>query len=358
VLFRSQTMLAERLREAGYRTLAVTGGGYVSSLCGFGQGFEVYEDHDELAEGGPETIAAAALARIRAVRGAPFFLFVHTYEPHSPYVHADFADPADAGRLPRVVSYEAIEAIHRGDLTLTEGERRYVKDLYDGDVAFVDRVLGQFLQTLRGEGILDEALLIVLSDHGEGLWDREPDYSPDHGQSLYQELLHVPLVARWPGRIPAGSAIRTPVSLMDVAPTILELAGLPGDPDHQGRSLARTMRTAEEPPSRPILAEAIEYGPDRFMIRHGSLKVVLTPHPDRFNMVPIAATPLEVFDLAADPRERRNLSAHLTKPAAGMVDTLWRRVREVLADPSRDHDEAPPLPEDLLQQLHSLGYLR
>ena len=353
-----QTLLAERLREAGYRTAAFTEGGYVSAQCGFSQGFEIYEDHDEVVEGGPETIAAAALAWVRAVRRVPFFLFVHTYEPHYPYVHADFANPSDAGRLPSVVTYKEIDAIHSGALILSEAERRYLTDLYDGDVAHADRVIGRFLQTLRREGILDGALLVVLSDHGEELWDREPNYSPDHGHSLYQELMHVPLLVRWPGRVPAGSRIRTPVSLIDLAPTLLALTGLPGDPAHQGRSLARTMQTAEEPPPRPILAEAIEFGPDRFLIREGNLKVVLTPYPDRFSIVPIPARTLEVFDLAADPLERHDLSAHLTKPVAEMVDVLWRRARGVLSGPTRDDEAGPPLPEELLQQLRSLGYLR
>ena len=353
-----QTLLAEWLRQAGYRTAAFTGGGYVSSLCGFGQGFEIYEDHDEEKEGGPDGIAAAALAWARSVRNVPFFLFVHTYEPHFPYRHADFANPSDAGRLPQVVSYKEVDAIHRGDLVLSEAERRYVTDLYDGDVAHADRVFGSLLQTLRADGILDHALVIVLSDHGEELWDREPDYSPDHGHSLHQELVHVPLVLRWPGRIPAGSRIRTPVSLVDVTPTVLDLTGLASDPAYEGRSLAVTTRTGEEPQARPLLAEATEYGPDRFMIREGDLKVILTPYPQRFNIVSIPARPLEVFDLAADPQERHDLSAHITRPGAQMVDVLWQRARSVLRDSKREDDEAPPLPEELLQQLRSLGYLR
>jgi arylsulfatase A-like enzyme len=352
-----QTLLAERLREAGYRTAGFTGGGYVSAQCGFAQGFEIYEDHDELKEGGPETIVSAALAWVRGVRGIPYFLFVHTYEPHLPFEHADFARSADAGRLHPVVTSRDVEAMHRGDLVLSDGERRYVADLYDGDVAYADRAIGGFLQTLKREGILDGALLVVLSDHGEELWDREPGYSPDHGHSLYQELLHVPLLVRWPGRVPAGSRIRTAVSLIDVAPTLLEMAGLPGDPSHEGRSLAGTMRTAEEPPQRPVLAEAIEFGPDRFLIREGDVKVILTPYPDRFNIVPIAARPLEIFDLAADPLERHDLSAHLSKPVAEMVSLLWKRARGVLSDSEREEQAGPPLPEELLQQLRSLGYV-
>src|SRR5206468_4970504 len=89
----------------------------------------------------------------------------------------------------------------------------------------------------------------------------------------------------------------------------------------------------------------------------GNLKVVLTPYQDRFSIVPIPARTLEVFDLDADPLERHDLSAHLTKPVAEMVDVLWRRARGVLSGPTRDDEAGPPLPEELLQQLRSLGYL-
>jgi len=356
----ARVLLAERLYEAGYRTAGFTGGGYVSSQFGFEQGFEVYEDHDETLEGGPEAIAEAALSWVRSVKGAPFFLFLHTYEPHYPYVHADFAKADDAGRLPRIVSGKEVEEMHRGRLVPTPAERRYVTDLYDGDVAHADSVIGGFLEALRGDGTLDRTLVVVLSDHGEELWDREPGYSPDHGHSLYQELVHVPLLFRWPGQVRAGARIRTPVSLLDVVPTLLDLAGLPADPLHEGRSLATTLRTGGEPDPRTILVESVQYGPDRFLMRTGDLAAILTPYPDRLdNAVSIPARALEVFDLAVDPLEQHDLSSHLTGTAAEMVDALWQRSRGILNSPSRKGaEEAPELPEELLEQLRSLGYLR
>jgi arylsulfatase A-like enzyme len=354
-----RALLAERFFEAGYRTAAFTGGGYVSARYGFGQGFEVYADHDEQAEGGPETIAAAALAWVRARGDRPFLLFLHTYEPHYPYTRPGFADPAAAGRLPPAISAREVDAMHRGVLVPTEGERRYVRDLYDGDVAHADRVFGGLLESLERDGILDRAVLVVFSDHGEELWDREPGYSPEHGHTLYQELVHVPLFVRWPGHVPAGARVRTPVSLIDLGPTLLDLAGLPADPAHRGRSLAEALRAGGEPEETPIFAESVQYGPERFMLRQGNLKVVLTPYPDRLeNAVPIEARPLEVFDLAADPRETRDLPARLGADAAGMVDRLWRRAKGVMGAPAGPDEANPPLPEDLLRQLRSLGYVQ
>ncbi len=348
--------LAEHFREGGYRTASINGGGYVSAYLGFSQGFDLYEEHDEEKEGGPAGIAAAALKWARGAGGAPFFLFVHTYEIHSPYTHPGMADPADRGRLGETFEIPDVLAVQSGKMVLTAGERRYVSGLYDGDVADADRVMGGMLEAMRKEGILDRAVLVVLSDHGEDLWDHDATRSPGHGHSLYEEILHVPLIVRAPGIVPAGSRIRTPVSLLDVAPTLLALAGLPPDADYRGENLERTLRTGEEPAPAEILAESIEYGPDRFSIRKGDLKAVLAPLPDRHNAgVRVDARPLEVFDLAHDPREEHDLSRALPPGADRMVETLWRRVEKVFKPVNGE--EGQKIPEELREQLRSLGYV-
>ncbi|HEV8699846.1 MAG TPA: sulfatase [Candidatus Polarisedimenticolia bacterium] len=351
--------LAEHFREAGYRTASFNGGGYVSAALGLGQGFELYEEHDEVREAGPERIAAASLEWVRSVGDDPFFLFIHTYEVHTPYAHHDRADPGDAGRLARTFEFKDVAAVQGGRLTLTAGERRYVTGLYDSDVAFADRVIGGLLETLRKDGILDRAILVVLSDHGEDLWDHSDLRSPGHGHSLYEELLRVPLFFRAPGLVRAGALIRTPVSLLDVAPTLLALTGLSPDPDHQGRSLERTLRDGLEPTEVPIHAESIEYGPGRFALRQGDLKVILTPMPDQVNAgVGFPVEPVEIFDLRADPREEHALSVSIPPGAAVEMENLWRRVHRVF-EPLRDRQIGDDeLPERLREQLRSLGYVQ
>lgn len=352
-----QTVLAEHFRNAGYRTGAFTGGGYVSAKYGFAQGFEVYDDHDENREGGPVKITQAALKWVRSIRGQSFFLFVHTYEPHAPFIHADFADPGEAGRLAAGLSGEQVQDIHHGRLVLTGPERRYVTDLYDGDAALADRAIGDLLETLKEEGVLDRALCIILSDHGEDLWDHELGISPAHGHSLYQDVLHVPLLVRAPGLVPAGARIRTPVTLLDVAPTILAMAGLPADPNHQGADLARTFREGEEPESRLMLFESVQFGPDRFALREGDLKVILTPTPKVVNNdVPLEVRALEVFDLATDPLERNDLSGRMDDRERRMMRILWSRVQR-RHKPFQGGEEGKKIPEELREQLRSLGYL-
>jgi arylsulfatase A-like enzyme len=378
-------MLAESFRNAGYRTAAFTGGGYVASTYGFDQGFETYEDHDEMLEGGPEGIASSALSWARRNGEEPFLMFVHTYEPHSPFVHGEYASLADAGQLPDAITFREVQAIHDGELVLTESERRFVTDLYDGDVAHADAVFGGMLAKMRDEGILENTILVVFSDHGEDLWDHSDIRSPGHGHSLYEELIRIPLVVRAPGLVPAGARIATPVSLLDIAPTLLELAGLPASPIHQGRSLAETWRTGNEPAVAPVMAESVEYGPDRFSRRLGNLKVVLTPTPDvAHHGILLPVQPLELYDLGADPRELENLfpstaesdpvaaaqpgmedpaaaegGPHETLAAAEpLVSAVRERVETKLLRGGEGPGsvEAEEIPEELRRQLRALGY--
>jgi arylsulfatase A-like enzyme len=351
----SLAMLAEHFRNAGYRTAAFTGGGWVHSTIGFGQGFGLYENNKEDESGGPGPHFARAVRWIQAGDGRPFFLFLHTYECHVPYTHGEFADPSQAGRVGDSFTDLDIHLVYDGSLVLTESERRYVADLYDGDVAHADAVLGRFLADLRESGVLDTAVLVLLSDHGEELWEHVPARSPDHGHTLYEELLRVPLVVRFPGTIPAATEIRTPVSLLDVAPTILELAGLPADPQHDGHSLLPSLATGEEPEAREIWAESVKYGPDRFSVRSGSIKAIVTPFPDRVHLdVHLPVVPLEVFDLEADPLEReplRDLGRY-----SSLIERITARALQKIPQ-FVQRDARPDLPEEMLEQLEALGYI-
>ncbi|HEX5042994.1 MAG TPA: sulfatase [Candidatus Polarisedimenticolaceae bacterium] len=349
--------LAERFRNAGYRTAAFTGGVYVAAHFGLDQGFEVYADHDEEKEGGSAGIFSGALGWVRRHRDVPFFLFVHTYEAHTPYRGGS---GLPRGRLGPVFRTEDVAAAQSGRLVLTEEERRYVRSLYDGDVRDADTHVGDFLEDLRREGILDDAVLVVLSDHGEDLWDHDLTRSPGHGHALYEELVHVPLAVRAPGRVRAGATLAIPVSLLDVAPTVLELCGLPADPAHRGRSLAEALRTGKEPESRAVASESVQYGPDRFAIRQGDLKVIVAPHPERVHYdVHLDVLPVEMFDLAADPLERDPVSGRAAQGAASVVDAAVTRSRAVLRGRGAGGDEgAGTIPEALRERLRSLGYLQ
>ena len=357
-----QRMLAEVLRQAGYRTGAFTEDGYVAAAFGFGQGFEIYDESDDRSDNALDRTLPLALDWVRRVKDDPFFLFLHTYEVHSPYTHADRADPALRGRLGDRFTNLEIEEIRAHRLTLTDGEREWVRELYDGDVAYTDRLVGDFLLTLKREGILDRSILVVLSDHGDDLWDHSVIRSPGHGHSLYQELIHVPLFVRWPGAIPMQARIAPLVSLLDVAPTLLDLVALPAEPEFRGRSLARTLRAGSGPDEIIVTAESTEYGPDRFAALKGRYKAIFTPWPNDKNMgVALDVAPLEVFDLLADPAEQHDLSARLAELPQTVVELVAAaRSRGVAKRPTPNEAaaETETPSDELLERLRSLGYVK
>lgn len=350
--------LTERFREAGYRTAAFTGAGYVHSNFGFAQGFEIYENHLEKDEGGPQEIMAGARAWLRGVRGSPFFLFVHTYEAHFPFTDMRFAEPLDGGRLSPILT--DLRPLWSGKLIPTDKEQRYVRDQYDGDVAHTDEIIGNLLTDLEREGLLDNTIVVVVSDHGEDFWDHYGIRSPGHGHSLYEELIRVPIIVWGPKRV-ARARIRTPVSLIDVAPTLLEVAGLTPDPSYRGRNLAATWLTGVEPEPAIVLADGIEMGPERFAARAGDLKMILAPLPDRFNSnYRQEVRPLEVFDLSRDPHEQHDLSADMPVQAIPLLRSLWERAQATYLrnlDGSERPEEKEMLPQELIDQLRSLGYI-
>jgi len=349
---RHHLLLSECFRNAGYRTAAFTGGGYVSAGYGYNQGFEIYQDHNEGAEGGPEGIAQAALDWVRQVGDQPFFLFVHTYEPHGPYQQEEFVRPADRGRL----TDEMIAGKVKSVADPTAAERRYISDLYDGDIANTDRVIGGLLLTLREEGLLDRTIVVVTSDHGEDLWDHDAVEIPRHGHTLYEEIVHVPLLMRAPSLVPAGIRLQTPVSLIDLAPTLLALAGLPPRASMRGQNMAAALEAGEEPEMRPLLSEAVRYGPPRYAWRQDALKVILTPAPatiDEFSWV--IPKRVEIFDLAGDPLERDSLTA--TPPTGSRAAITVLKGRADRNSEYESDETGPEQAEELKQQLRSLGYV-
>ena len=143
-----------------------------------------------------------------------------------------------------------------------------------------------------------------------------------------------------------------------MAPTLLDLAGLPPDPHHQGRSLAAALTRGEALASRPIFAESIEHGPDRFAWREGPLKAILTPYPDRVHYdVKLDVLPAEIFDLGRDPLERDPVSGRFSGRAHDAFGALLVRSRYALR-PKSERENPSAISDELRAQLRSLGYLR
>ena len=296
------------LEAAGYRTAAAVSSVVLRGETGLATGFDLYDD---AVAGGPGRTAAeaqrpgtetlAAVERwLRDVGTAPFFLFLHLYEPHAPYE----PPPSFAGGDP-----------------------------YDGEIAAADAVVGHLLELLEDQGLYDTAAILFLSDHGEGLGDHGED---EHGILLHHEVLHVPLILKLPDGRDAGRRVATPVHLADVAPTLLELAGLPAREGSAGASLL-----ASAPADRPLYAET--YHP---YLRYGwseLLSLVAWP----YHLIEGPAP--ELYDLAEDPGEAANLASRAPEIRTRLLARL-RPFRGALAEPFTEGEE-------VRQRLAALGYL-
>jgi arylsulfatase A-like enzyme len=267
--------LAEVLSAAGLRSVGLTDGGNLNPPHGFGRGFEHYTY--ELA--GVEAQVDDALPwieKLTAPGAGRFFLFWHTYQVHAPYVPpeeyiARWA-PADYDGLmkPRIEQLQGKTFKERFGMMrdvfwkdreqFGPPEARYLRGLYNGNVAFTDSQLQRLLDALRQHGVMDSSIIVVLSDHGEeffehGRWQHE---------QVYEECLRVPLMVRLPGAYGAGRRVDTPVGLIDVMPTLIELLGLdtgtlalPGPVRHDGQSFAPALLEGKEPAERPVISELL-----------------------------------------------------------------------------------------------------
>jgi arylsulfatase A-like enzyme len=330
------------LRAAGYRTIAMTGAGQMDSSFGFDLGFEIYRVFDWIHD------PVAALDWIEARSGAPFFAFLHTYETHEPYSHREMAAGMPAGRIGAEFTKAYFNRIEK---RLTGEEKAFVEALYDGDIANPDAKLGALFDALQERGLFDNTIVLVTSDHGEQFWDHG---SWGHGQNLYDHQIHVPLVARFPEGLGfgAGRVVEEQVELIDLYPTVLDLAGAPFDWTVQGRSL-RPLLAGEPFEPRQAFAEHTNVRPtEQKGLRTARYKFILV-QPRKGKVAKGEA--LELYDLRADPGERQNLAARYPDRAAELRAEVLRRVHG--EDPDTDEEVPSAADAELRKQLEALGYI-
>lgn len=237
-----ETTLAEILRDAGWRTVGYTANPWLGKTYNFQQGFDTWvETWRDVRDGDPDTGATYNNERIirflrwrqddAQARKQPFFLFANYFEPHLPYHPPEperaarlraGADPARVARLSRLGHPEEMRFI-LGRSDLTRDDLDLLSDLYDGEIAYVDRRVGEVIDTLRELDLLDHTILAIVGDHGENLGEHG---MLDHKLSVDATLLRVPLLVRYPPRLPAGARVGAAVQTHDLFPTILRLAGI------------------------------------------------------------------------------------------------------------------------------------
>ena len=360
--------LAETLSAHGYRTAGFVSSFVLDRSFGLARGFATYDD--QFARGECKTdneswegfrldgafCRRGALTRARAEswleehgylgadRGAdgavpggtpaPYFLWIHLFDPHDPYL----PPPEEAALLPAL-----------GD-DPTALQRQIAA--YDGEVRYTDDQVGKLLDRLAAAGRLDTTLVIIVSDHGEGLMDHGWMH---HGALLYEEAVRIPFLVRWPERLPRGRVIEEPVQLADVVPTVHDLLGL-APPAHavEGVTLRGALEgTAPLDSQRPIFVQRriydreLELGlplrGEKFGVRMGPWKYIEARTDKSY----------ELYDLATDPGELRDVFRKRRAEAAPLADALraWTSRPVTAPSPAAVSDEAA-------RRLEALGYVQ
>jgi arylsulfatase A-like enzyme len=378
--------LAETLAAAGYETVTFTANAFISDTIGLTRGFRAEDEAWRAGAAGRQfSFAYRVLDRLGfgvedkggglvatnfekwaaepAPDGQPFFIFLNFIEAHFPYHQLPESYLHLFTELPRdelhALSMDLMGAQFGGTPPPPEIAMGPSTDMYDGGIVYTDHLLGRVVEALRRRGKLDDTVLVVMADHGELLGEHG---SYGHGAALYEPGIRVPLLVRYPPRVPAGARVATPVSTVGVYATILDLLDLePSGPLHVS-SLLPVLTGG--PPGGPVMAERhiapvsisredvdpmADTGARIRTYRAGSWKLVVTSKGNRF-----------LFDLATDPGETRNLADARPEKLASLLSELdtWRAALALPAiDEEREYHEVPDLDPAARERLRALGYV-
>lgn len=357
--------LVELLEERGYLTAAFVGNPWLAPLFGFSRGFGLYFDRfhrlrrllpleqvyrkrilTPLAFPDGEEILTKAAEWIRANRETPFFLYLHLMDVHDPYLPPP---PYDRMYLPKEFS-----SLTRRELGQLEKRFRTVsadstllplaRALFRGGVSHADHLIGGFLTFLEREGLFDESLILLTADHGEEFLEHG---KTTHGKSLYEEVLRVPLIGHFPTSLTRGMLIEAPVALIDVAPTVLELACAEVPAGAQGMSLLSFLRREDRESARFVGRARVS----EVKTREGLLRCVVERDWKIIMTSDEKGVPqsLELYDLAHDPGELEDLS-HVR------MDVL-ERLLPLLPGDLPERPGAREIPPGMKERLRALGYV-
>lgn len=371
--------IAESLRDRGYTTMAVLANcSYLSPTYRLNRGFQLYDvrtpvgsdavDHEyhlrlllqrilgrfasageldrRFRRGDEITDDVLRLANSVKDQGRPFFLVANYMDAHQPYIPPAPYNSLFAGKDP-TLNFKELGILRREVLQSrrapTAREFAHITSQYDGSLAFLDSEFRRLIDGLKKKGLYDSTLIVLTADHGEALGDRG---MMEHAVSVYQDQVHVPLLVKYPGES-NGAVITTPVSGIDIMPTILEAAGAEPMKKAQGRSLL------QPDPSRSILSESFRSG----------LLVRWSPKFDRversivrgnWKWVESTAGKAELYDLGADPLEAKNLFPG--GEAAG--SELHQALAAMIATAPGDSAPAQRMDKQTMERLRSLGYVQ
>ena len=323
-LSKDVAFIAEDLKKKGFKTAIFSSNGYVSSKWGFDRGWDQYRNFiRENLPNGADYLWKQAKTWVLANKKKPEFAYLATVDPHVAYTpRAEFLkkywNKPYSGPLKPAKTGVQLGAIGAGKLKINDNDKAYLEALHDAEITQSDNSFATFLADLKAADLLERSVVVVVSDHGDEFGEHGRF---GHGQSVYQELTHVPLIIRAPGHMPIGKVVHADVEIMDLYATLLDLAGVAPGEKIQGTSLI------------PLSWDETGLTPRSALTIDGQIARGLKE--ERYRLV-AASGRLELYDELDDPKEQKDLSS--SRPIAlrqmrgvlGLVhafETRWSKSR-------------------------------
>ena len=344
--------LAERLKAGGYATAAAINAPFVSKRYGFDRGFDTFFEHYKRPRN-PVLYHKRVLDLIATQKKRPVFLFIHYMDVHSPYRPPAAFNRFASGEegqdeilhsrgLRGANLLELARAVESGKTALTSTERETLVGLYDGEILSIDSKIAEVVAAIRQE-LGDNTIIIVTADHGEEFLEHGGLL---HGTTLYDEVLHVPLIVVGPGVKP-GTRLKSMVSLLDILPTVVEWTKIATDSAVEGRSFLDLMRGRESDENRPnelaLHTRAADQSVDLRGLRLANAKLIRD----------VRKKTEASYDLSSDPGEHDPKKAlpDLSATELAGLEAELNRLEVAASSP-------PPPPDgDVVESLRALGYL-
>ena len=353
--------IAEKLEARGYFTIGVQTNPFLSRHRNFSQGFKHYREM--IGADGPRVVNEL-VGQLGQRNPQKFFAYLHFLDVHTPYKapkghRVRFLERYEGSLDP--VQVRSRLRVYRMLPQLDVADRRYISNLYDSSVSHADEYVGRLMNRLAERGILDDTLFIVTSDHGEELFDHG---GFEHGHSMYQEIVRVPLIIKHPRLAAGGLRIKQLVRHVDIFPTLMGFLRLKNPPSIVGRDLGPAIEDPDADWRLVGLTESTLHGPKQWAVQQGHYKVIEIGRATRSHELEFlklfpqhagsaAADRRQLYDLASDPLEKSPLNDPAMQSRLVALLDAERRA----GPPPLTAGPPEPIDPERLEQLRSLGYI-
>ncbi len=349
-------MISQHLKKQGFTTGSFLANGYVSDAFGFKKGWDHYTNYiRETRNTNADNVVKESLAWIDENKDKRFFAYIHTIDPHVPYSPPEkyrkmYWNRDYDGPIKPQATGDQLADIKTGKLEVNNKDKKYLEALYNGETTFNDFAFGELIKGLKEKGLYENTAILIIADHGEEFWDHG---KVGHGHSLYEEMVHSPLVVRYPNMAPVGKRIPHVVSMVDLAPTLCDLAGVDKSDTFEGTSFTDTFDGIGEPRPRVAVSD--------FLYRRKSVRA------GRYKWITIGRGG-KLYDVVGDPKESKDLISkhHIARAFVRANFGIFRGAKNKSVWWEGSDKEAPSLnletdnaqiDDDTQKMLEAMGYV-